>query len=121
MTLEPDEPEILDGSRAWLETQDAFRGHVDPSRKRHSVRCTWYDTTVSEYEGAFCVVQQDSDLEELIGELVRVSQAGKEIFLYCVGATPDIPFPFAITRRAMLGFAPLSHDSIEVMAQALLS
>lgn len=119
MTLQRDEPEILDGSRSWAKTQELFNGHVDPTRQRHAVRCTWYDTTVDDNEGAFCVVQADSALEELVGEHVRVAYNDKEQFLYCVAGSADIPEPFAITRQAMLALAPLSHDYIEVTVQPL--
>lgn len=119
MALEIDEPEILDGTRAWAKTQQLFRGQPDPLRVRRAVRCTWYDTMVDEHEGAFCVIQANSALEDLVGDFVRVVYKNKEIFLYCVGGTSDIPTPLAITRQAMLYTASLSAEFIDVTVQAL--
>lgn len=121
MTLEVDEPEILDGSRAWAKTQQLFEGRVDPTRKRHAVKCTWYDTTVNEHEGAFCMVQAGSDLEDLVGDLVRVAWRNTEIFVYCIGGSADLPYPLALSRRAMWHVADLAKDHIDVTVQALRS
>lgn len=118
MALEIDEPEILDGSRAWPKTQLLFVAPVDPLSKRWETFCSWYDTSISEYEGAFCVIQSGSDMEALVGRHVQINYNEKDVYLYCVGGA-ELPTPIAITRRAFMELDALSLDSIEVMVQAL--
>lgn len=117
MTLRTDEPEIVDGSRAWVATQLLFKGQADPTRKRHTAHACWYDTTVDENEGAFCVIQAESELEELVGETVRVAYRNKVVYLFCVGGSSDLPVPLGLTRQAMMRLADLAKDHIDVTVQ----
>jgi hypothetical protein len=108
MPLETDEPEILDATRSWSATQSAFRGTPHPGRRRYDVDCGWYDTTVNEYEGALCMVNEGDEMEELIGDFVRVLYQDHEIWLYCLGAA-TLDTRFALCRYAFLmTLSPLS-------------
>lgn len=113
------EVEILNGSRAWAETQAAFVGAIDAARTRYSVDCGWYDTRVDENEGAFCMVRTGSDLEELIGDFVRVSYADIKVYLYCVGASANVSADLALARTAFMRLQPLNVTKIRVIAQAM--
>lgn len=118
--LEIDEPLILDGSRAFPETQNAFSGPVDSTRARHLVACSWYDTSLSDYEGAFCLIQAGSELEELVGDIVSVKYRGKEIFVYCVGGA-ELTTDFALFRRAFFALEDLAYDEINAVVQPVRS
>lgn len=117
--LETDEPEILDGTRAWSKTQQLFHGVIDPGRRRFATEATWYDTSLNEHVGAFCVVQAGGIMEELIGDFVRFSWRNKEQFLYCVGGA-EIPTEFAVSRLAWLHLTEMSIDRVQCGVQALV-
>ncbi len=121
MTLEADEPEILHGSRAWPEAQRIFRAvgvAVPRSRTSRLVRTSWYDTSTSEYEGAFCLIQSGSNLEYLVGRLVRVLYHGREILVYCVGGG-ELDSEFALFRRAYFALTDLAIDHIECVLEPM--
>jgi hypothetical protein len=120
MTLPRDEPEILNGTRAWAEAQTYFQGIPDPTRTRYDVQCSWYGTSISEWEGSFCVIQAGSELEDLVGDIVQVFYRDRSCFLYCVGGA-DIPTPLALTRQAFLRIAALSNDEISVGVQPVVN
>lgn len=111
-----DEPEILNGTRAWPETQAEFVGAPDPNRKRYAIESSWYDTTTNQHEGAFCMVQSGSEMEELIGDIVQVVYKNKQIYVYCVGSA-DLSADFALARTAFFNIELLSSDDILVGVQ----
>lgn len=119
MPLPHDESEILDGARAWDESQVALQGAPDPNRTHFDVDASWYGVTESEWEGAFCLVQAGDDLEELIGDTVRVTYKQREIFVYCVGAG-DFPTRFALSRQAFFNLELLDKDEITVGVQPVV-
>lgn len=114
-----DEPEILDGMRAWNEAQAALNGTVAPERKRYDVDVGWYGTSVDEHEGAFCLIRSESNLEELVGDVVRIGYGTKEIFVYCIGGTADIDTDLAVARAAFMRLDVLSKDDVFCTAQAV--
>lgn len=122
MTL-VDEEEILDGSRAWAKTQELFSGYGDPTRFFFQVDCGWYEAPLGEgYEGAFAVVRTDSDLEQLVGEVVKVSLGGiyeTAVYVYVVGSE-DIDVDFACWRYARAQLADLSTDVVSVSVRPLV-
>lgn len=120
--LERDEPEILDGSRAWPEAQAIFSTQGVPdlrARISRMVEASWYDTSVSEYEGAFCLIQSGSDLEYLVGDLLRVVYRQREVYVYCVGGA-ELTTDFALARRAYFALRDLAVDPITVIVQPIL-
>lgn len=121
MALEIDTPEILLGTRAHNESQRFFRGAPDPLRKRRRAVCDWYDTSVSAFEGDFCMITADSKFEDLVGELVVVKWHNKKQFLYCVGGFDfDEGVDIALARKPFMYFTYLSSGPIRVTIQALV-
>lgn len=116
---ELDEPEILDGMRGLADAQAAFQGVPDPTSARYITDCGWYDTDVDEHEGFFCLVQADTDLEDLIGDVALIRTSAKSVLVYCVGAT-GLPTQLALARTAFVQLAALSDETIPVQAQAVL-
>lgn len=120
--LERDEIEILDGSRAWPEAQRIFRlmGSPDPrTRTTRMVETSWYDTSASDYEGAFCLIQSGSELEHLVGDLVRVMYRDREIIVYCVGGA-ELDTDFALFRRAYFALTDLADPTIDCILQPIV-
>lgn len=120
--LERDEIEILNGSHAWNEAQTLFRTNVTPdprTRMAQLVRTSWYDTSASEYEGAFCMVQSGGDLESLVGDLLRVSYREREVIVYCVGGA-ELDTEFALFRRAYFALTDLAIEAIDCIIQPMI-
>jgi hypothetical protein len=117
--LPHDEPEILDGARAWPEAQAALRGVIDPNRRRWETEAYWYDTAINEHEGAFCMVQAGSEMEDLIGDVVEVRYLDKTIYVYCVGAA-DLATDYALARTAFFWIELLDRDQISVGVQPVV-
>lgn len=120
--LERDEIEILDGSRAWPEAQRIFHlmGSPDPrTRTARMVETSWYDTSASEYEGAFCMIQSGSELEHFVGDLIRVVYRDREIVVYCVGGA-ELDTDFALFRRAYFALTDLADATIDCILQPIV-
>ena len=109
-----DEPEILDGSRAWATTQELFAGVPDPLRAHFSVTCGWYEPPVGEFEGAFALIREGSPLEEFVGEVIQVDYESRSISVYVTGGSSDIDHDLALYRYAFLKLHPLSDPGITV-------
>jgi hypothetical protein len=111
-----DELEVLDGLRAWDEAQAAFQGTLDTTRTRWLVDLGWYDTSIDDREGAFAMVQQGSDLEEMVGDVVRVDYGSKVAYVYMLGGA-DLSAPMSLSRPAYFRLAMLSVATIPVAVQ----
>lgn len=93
-----DEPEVLAARRAFPKSQELLGGpslSVWPT----PVQVGWHDTEVEEEAGATAVVGVSAELDDLIGEVVRVSHKGREVFVYVLGARP-VPVSLSLSRRA---------------------
>lgn len=112
------EPEIQDGQRAFVTTQDLFAGQPQTIQVANPMDCSWYGTNVDPYRGAFCVVQVGAGLELLVGEFVSFSVARRHppvtIICYCLGERTEIPTPIAVTRRAWMNLEILPKDEVSV-------
>lgn len=112
-----DEPDILDGMRSWSGSQRAFESVGGPQSPVRVLDIGWYGTEVDEHEGAFCMVQADSVLEDLIGEVVDVRANGRRGLVYCVGASSGLPVEFSLSRPAFLRFDLLSAETVRATVQ----
>jgi hypothetical protein len=113
------EPEIFDGEKGFDDAQLAFAGTADPSRLIHAVACGWHHTSISQYEGAFCVVQTGSALEELVGDVVEVKHGTRTALVYCVGTSRALITPISLSRPAFIRIAQLYLSDVRVLAQAV--
>lgn len=103
------EPEIAHGLRAWADSQVLLGG--EPSEQvPASVLAGWHDTSVSPHAGAFALVGLESELEDWIGEVLRVQIAGRTAYVYVLGSA-DVPTPLSLSRRAFAALAPLYVES----------
>lgn len=112
-----EEVEIVNGMRAWPESQVALRGATDPSQVFDVLAC-WYDTDIEEHEGAFCLVDVGGPLADLVGDFVRVTHAGREAFVYCLGQE-DLPCEIGLARRAFMALEFLNVSEIDVTVEVV--
>jgi hypothetical protein len=106
----PVEPEVNIGRRAFPVTQELFAG--SPLGEAQTLECGWYDTSVNIESGAFALVQTGAGLDDLIGEIVQVTNGALSVFVYVLQAAA-IPTPFGLARRAWMAIALPSSESIE--------
>ena len=111
------EPEITAGRRCFAVAQDLFSG--SPVDVEVVLQVGWYDTSVHDELGSFACVPDDGTMDALIGEIVRVSYATREVFAYVLQAValPD-GTQFALTRRT---FMAIATPSAEVVAAKVVA
>lgn len=114
------EPEILDGMKAFGDTQLLFVGVPKETRFVDPIDCSWYGRAIDERRGTFALVQEGSDYEDFVGEFLKLTAGERSIVVYCLGATPQIETPLAITRRCFLELAMLAEESISTYVQVLV-
>lgn len=104
------EPEVSKGRRAFPVAQQLFAGA--PVAAERTIECGWYDTSVHPESGAFALVQVGAGLDDLIGEIVQVTNGARSAFVYVMQAAA-IPTPFGLARRAWFAIANPSEESVE--------
>lgn len=103
------EPEVLQGTRAFYKTQELFAGTVDRSFQARQATVGWYDTLVDDNEGAFCLVNPFGEFADLVGDKLAFSYGRKTISVYCLGSN-DLAWPIALARTAYFHLAPLNLE-----------
>ena len=115
----PETP-LLDGARAWAESQAAFQTVPNPTRTFYYEDAVWYDTIEDDNEGAFCLVRADSPLQELVGEVVWVRHGLRTALVYCVGTSAALPTNIALQRAAFFQLATLDRSTIALSVRGTL-
>jgi hypothetical protein len=115
-----EEPEVLAALRAFPKSQELLRG-VPLRRLPDRVDVGWYDTATHPRQGAFAVVGFDAGMDELIGEVLRISvpNTPREAFVYVVAARA-VPVKIAVARRAFfptLGL--LARESLRCVVEVV--
>ena len=110
------EPEVLAGRRAWNKSQELLKGAATSQVPRF-VQTDWYGTDISEERGAFCLVQSDSELVSLVGDILRVRFGENEAFVYCLGSSADLERELSLSRRAFSHLALLSTEFIYTIVE----
>lgn len=109
------EPEIAAGRLAFSASQRAFDGAV--ARRATEVRSvSWHGTLVHPEDGAFAVARRG--LEDLVGEIVRVSWKGRSVLVYVI-APRGVPGDLSLSRAAFLRIAPLSADRVPAVVEVI--
>lgn len=113
------EPEIADGRRAFATAQTLLGGAVR-SRVGSFVDVCWHGSARHPETGSFALVSLDSGLDDLIGEVLKVTgPSGRSVYAYVLGSR-DVPHPLSLTRRTFLGMELLSKQpvtcTVEVVA-----
>lgn len=111
------EQDLLDSRRAWPEAQRIFKG---PALRRLPSRAEvgWHGNEVDIEQGACAVVRAGAGLDDLIGEVLRVSIGSREAFVWVRGSR-GVPHDVSLTRRAFLALGLLSHESIACVVEVV--
>lgn len=104
------ETEILNARRAFPMAQALLSG-VAVRRLPERVAVGWYGTETHPEAGAFAVVRDGFGLDELVGEVLQVTVAGRSVYVYVVGAR-GVPTDIALSRRAFFALGRLSRESL---------
>lgn len=110
------ELEILAARRAFSVAQAMLSGA--PIGAVRSIDLGWYDTSVNRETGSFGLIDTDSGLDDLIGEIVSVTLNNRVVFVYVLQAA-SLPTPFGITRRSFAAICRLSAESVGVKVAAV--
>lgn len=111
----PHEPEVLAGRRAFPEAQRLLDGPT--LRSADDLRnAGWHGTLTHPEAGAFAVVRRD--LEDYVGEVIRVTYGSRSCVVYVVAAR-DVPQELSLTRRAFMALSPLWRERIRVQAEVV--
>jgi hypothetical protein len=104
------EVEILAARRAFAVAQTLLAGGAIQAAQNLSVG--WHDSSVNSESGSFAVVQSNAGLDDLIGEVVKVSFYDRSVFAYVL-EDDDVPTQVSITRRLFLALNRLTIVSLE--------
>jgi hypothetical protein len=80
--------------------------------------CSWHGTAFDPRLGSFAVVQIGSDLEDLLGERVKVTSSDTARSVYAwVCDVKDTDEPISLTRRCFIDLAPPATDALAVVVE----
>jgi hypothetical protein len=80
----------------------------------------WHHTTLDEHEGAFAVAREGGPLEEMVGDVLRVSYGDRSAYVYVVDASDDLDADLSLARRAFIQLANLSEDEVAASVEVLV-
>lgn len=110
------ELEIAAARRAFKTAQDLLSGGPVGPETRLDVG--WYDSKTNPESGSFAVVALGAGLDDLIGEIVRVTFAGRVVYVYVL-TSADVPWPMAVYRRVFMALMRPSVGSIAAKVVAV--
>lgn len=108
---------VMIGRRAYPTAQVLLSG-VPLYKIPRFVDVGWYDTRIHPETGAFAVIREDGPLEELAGEVLRVTCGRRSTFVYCAGSA-DVPTDLALYRRAYLDLMLLSREAVPCIVEVI--
>ncbi|MGH2898977.1 MAG: hypothetical protein ACRDMZ_09920 [Solirubrobacteraceae bacterium] len=111
------EPEILMGRRAFPTAQQLLAG-VPLRRLPALVEVGWYGTETHSETGAFAVVRSGWGLDDLLGEVLKVTVGRRSVFVYVIGAR-GVPTDIALARRAFFEVGRLSHETLPAVVEVV--
>jgi hypothetical protein len=117
-------PELSDEEWAaygWNTAQVRLAGQgTVQSGSRRSATVEWHHTTLDEHEGAFAVAREGGPLEEMVGDVLRVSYGDRSAYVYVVDASDDLDADLSLARRAFIQLANLSEDEVAASVEVLV-
>jgi hypothetical protein len=111
------ELEIMWGRRAFPRAQELLRG----SPKGLVAGATpvgWYAENVHPEVGAFALVSYSAGLDDLVGDVLRVSVPGAEVFVYVLGVR-GLPQPVCLARRAFMALTSLHVGELDAAVEVV--
>lgn len=104
------EPEVMIARRAFPQAQALMAGPPLIGTSQY-VRTGWHDSSLHPLEGAFALIDPQSGLDDLIGEVLAVHYRTKTIYVYCYEFAGMV-VPFSLYRRAFLALELLTAEEI---------
>jgi hypothetical protein len=113
-----EEDEINFGRRDFAAAQ-ALLAATTSTRLPGFVDVGWYGSAVHPESGSFALVGVGQGLEELLGDVVKVTAPnGVAVFAYVVSVR-DIATPLALSRRAFLGMDLLARSPASCIVEVV--
>lgn len=109
--------EVLLGRRAFAVSQAAWN-RAPVRRVPRFVTVGWYDTVVDAEGGPFALVDRDAGLDDLVGEIIKVSREHLSVFVYVIGSA-DLEFDFGLARRAFLEISVLANERLPCVLEVV--
>lgn len=110
------EQEVQWSRRAFPEAQALLRGV--PLAGLRFVEVGWHDATTHPEVGSIAVVRTGGPLEDLVGEVLRVTRSGREVFVYCYGGA-GVPTDLSLARRPFMALDHLARESSRCGVEAV--
>lgn len=70
----------------------------------------WYDTSVDDERGSFCVVSGFGPLLPYVGDFLRVQVGNRSASVLCIGSQATLTADIALTRRTYSGLQLLAVE-----------
>lgn len=103
-------PEIRYAMRPFPASQELLSGPPLHASSRY-IRTGWHDTLIFPLEGAFALIDPESGLDDLLGQVLAVHHRSRTVYVYCY-TYASLPVPFSLYRRAFLGLDLLTTEEI---------
>lgn len=110
------EPELLAIRRAFPKAQELL--FSVPLSRIYAGPVGWHGTQVDpELGSSAAVVRSGAGLDELIGEVLRITVGDRTpVFVYVVGAR-DVPTDVSVARRAFMALGLLAVEHVEAIVE----
>lgn len=109
--------EVLLGRRAFAVSQEAWT-RAPVRRVPRFVTVGWYDTVVDAETGPFALVDRSAELDDLVGEIIKVNREHLSVFVYVLGSA-DLETDFALTRRGFLEISVLANEELPCVLEVV--
>lgn len=110
------EEEVALARRAFPKAQELLAG-VPEGQPRY-IDVGWYDSEAHPETGAFALAREGGPHTDLVGQILRVENEGRVVFVYVVGGG-DVPHDLSLYRRAFFGLGLLTHESLGCHVEAV--
>lgn len=111
---------VLLGRRAFSTTQAAWNTRSVTRRFTRLIDIGWYDSSVDAEDGAFALVDESSELTDLVGDLIKVTRSGAlSVWVYVLGVADLDEFEIGLTRRAFMQIGILANESVPCVVEVV--
>lgn len=114
-------PDLSDEELAaygWNTAQLMLAGSVESGSQR-ATSVEWHHTSLEGHEGSFALVRAGGPLEELVGDVVRVTFGNESVYVYVIDAEDDLDADLSLARRAFMQLANLASDEKQMTLEVV--
>jgi hypothetical protein len=114
------EPELFAAQQAFGDAQRMLGEQAGAlSKLLTSVDIRWHEFTESDWaRGCLALASADSDYEDLVGSILRVTSGHRSVLVYCV-ASVVIEHDLSLTRRAWMALGDLASTTLTARVEVL--